>query len=444
MDWSKIPDVIAVACLSCAFYSISRHNRTPQHYLWLSGWIMIAVHFLGSSFERIPGAIGIAGDIVSLIGLIAAGVFFMWATVPYESGISCRRMATVTLTSMAVYATLTQIPESPAWSLDLCAVTIALGPLVVGIIYVRYAQHLLRWMTVALQFALGAELLVLRRQVGSDMDLCVSAILFVTYLGCCLYFWYTHQTGTTGSIITIGGFFAWAMVFLIAPALQHYFPSMKVESELWNLPKYVVAIGMLLLLLEKQIERSQHLALHDDLTSLANRRLFQDRLESAMERAKRSGTTVALMQVDLDYFKEVNDTYGHHMGDLLLQHVGLILNRRVRRSDTVARTGGDEFSIILEEPSRREDAEMVADAVIKVLQEPVELAGCKLHIGASIGIAVFPDDAHDMDTLCVEADLRMYRVKQERRSEPRPETRPELKPQPERALPQRESKSMAS
>jgi diguanylate cyclase (GGDEF)-like protein len=419
MDWSKIPDVIAVACLSCAFYSISRHNRTPQHYLWLAGWIMIAVHFIGSSVSGLPGAIGVAGNIVSLIGLIAAGVFFMWATVPYESGISCRRMATVTLASMTVYATLTQIPESPGWALDFCAVIIALGPLVVGIIYVRYAQHLLRWMTVALQFALGAELLVLRRQVNGEMDLCVSAILFVTYLGCCLYFWYTHQTGTTGSIITIGGFFAWAMVFLISPALHHYFPTMKIESELWNLPKYVVAIGMLLLLLEKQIERSQHLALHDDLTALANRRLFQDRLESAMERAKRSGTTVALMQVDLDRFKEVNDSYGHHMGDLLLQHVGLILNRRVRRSDTVARTGGDEFSIILEEPSRREDAELVAEAVIKVLQEPFELAGCKLHIGASIGIAVFPDDAYDMDTLCVEADMRMYRVKQERRSEAR-------------------------
>jgi diguanylate cyclase (GGDEF)-like protein len=294
-------------------------------------------------------------------------------------------------------------------------VFIALGPLAVGLFYIRYAQHALRWLTVGLQFALGAELLVLRRQAGGSTDLCIDAILFVVYLGCCLYFWYTHQAGTTGSIITVGGFFAWAMVFIAAPMMEHYLPAFKIEDEVWNLPKYVVAIGMLLLLLEKQIERSQYLALHDDLTSLANRRLFQDRLLSATERAKRSGTTVALMQVDLDRFKEVNDTFGHHIGDLLLQHVGTLLSRRVRRSDTVARTGGDEFSIILEEPSGREDAEMVAESLIHLLAEPFILAGKTVKVGASIGIAVFPDDAQDSDALCIEADMKMYQVKQDRR-----------------------------
>jgi diguanylate cyclase (GGDEF)-like protein len=347
--------------------------------------------------------------------LIAAGVFFMWATVPDESGISCRRMATVTLISMSLYTSMSCLPSAPGWAFDACAVFIGLGPLAVALTYIRYSQHLLRWLTVGLQFGLGAELLVLRRQMNGNTDLCVDAILFTVYIGCCLYFWYTHKMGTTGSIITIGGFLAWALVFVLGPLQQRYLPSFKVEGEVWNLPKYVVAIGMLLLLLEKQIERSQYLALHDDLTSLANRRLFQDRLLSAMERARRSGTSVALLQVDLDRFKEVNDTFGHHVGDLLLQHVGVLLNRRVRRSDTVARTGGDEFSIILEEPSRREDAEMVAQSVIKFLSEPVELAGKTVHVGASIGIAVFPEDAQNTDSLCVEADVRMYQVKQDRR-----------------------------
>jgi diguanylate cyclase (GGDEF)-like protein len=346
---------------------------------------------------------------------VDAGVFFMWATVPLESGISCRRMATVTLLSMSLYTSLASLPSAPGWAFDACAIFIALGPLTVAIIYLRYAQHLLRWLTVGLQFALGAELLVLRRQAGGNTDLCIDAILFVVYLGCCLYFWYTHQASTTGAIITIVGFFAWAMVFIAAPTMQHFLPGFKIENELWNLPKYIVAIGMLLLLLEKQIERSQYLALHDDLTALANRRLFQDRLSSAMQRAQRSGTTIALMQVDLDRFKEVNDTFGHHIGDLLLQHVAALLNRRVRRSDTVARTGGDEFSIILEEPSRREDAEMVADSLLRILVEPFMLAGRTVKIGASIGIAVYPDDAEDSDSLCIEADLRMYQVKHERR-----------------------------
>lgn len=415
MDWSKIPDVLAIASLAFAFFSISRHNRTPKHHLWLAGWIMIAVHFFGFIFVGVPGVIGTIGAIVGVIALIDAGVFFMWATVPSESGISCRRMATVTLLSMSLYTGLACLPSAPGWAFDACAVFIGLGPLTVALIYARYSQHLLRWLTVGLQFALGAELLVLRRQTGGNTDLCIDAILFVVYLGCCLYFWYTHQTGTTGAIITIFGFLAWSLVFVVAPAMEHFLPGFKIEDEVWNLPKYVVAIGMLLLLLEKQIERSQYLALHDDLTALANRRLFQDRLSSAMERARRSGTTIALMQVDLDGFKEVNDTFGHHVGDLLLQHVGALLDRRVRRSDTVARTGGDEFSIILEEPSRREDAEMVADSLARILTEPVALSGKTVRVGASIGIAVYPDDAQDSDALCIEADMRMYQVKQERR-----------------------------
>jgi len=415
MDWSKIPDILAIASLACAFFSISRRNRTPQHHLWLLGWVMIVVHFIGFMFANLPGAGGIIGNIVGLIALIDAGVFFMWATVPSESGISCRRMALVTLLSMAIYAGLACLPSAPGWAFDGCAVLIALGPLAVGLYYIRYAQHALRWLTIGLQFALGAELLVLRRQTGGSLDLCIDAILFVVYLGCCLYFWYTHQNGTTGSIITIGGFFAWAMVFVVAPLMEHYLPSFKIEDEVWNLPKYVVAIGMLLLLLEKQIERSQYLALHDDLTTLANRRLFQDRLLNAMERARRSGTNFALMQVDLDRFKEVNDTFGHHIGDLLLQHVGTLLNRRVRRSDTVARTGGDEFSIILEEPSTRYDAESVAESLVAMLAEPLLLGGRTVKVGASVGIAIFPNDAEDADSLCIEADLRMYQVKQDRR-----------------------------
>ncbi|WP_263352115.1 GGDEF domain-containing protein [Acidicapsa acidisoli] len=415
MDWSKIPDVLAVASLACAFFSISRQNRTAQHHLWLLGWIMIAIHFIGFMFANIPGVVGTIGSIVGLISLIDAGVFFMWATVPSESGISSRRMALVTLFSMAIYAGLACLDSAPGWAFDACAVFIAIGPLAVGLFYIRYAQHALRWLTVGLQFALGAELLVLRRQSGGNNELCIDAILFVVYLGCCLYFLYTHKIETTGSIITVGGFFAWAMVFVIAPAMGHYMPNFKIEDEVWNLPKYVVAIGMLLLLLEKQIERSQYLALHDDLTALANRRLFQDRLISAMERARRSGSTIALMQVDLDRFKEVNDSFGHHVGDLLLQHVAALLDRRVRRSDTVARTGGDEFSIILEEPSTRRDAEMVAESLIVILAEPFQLAGKMVRVGASIGIAVFPDDAQDSDSLCIEADLRMYQVKQDRR-----------------------------
>jgi diguanylate cyclase (GGDEF)-like protein len=165
---------------------------------------------------------------------------------------------------------------------------------------------------------------------------------------------------------------------------------------------------MILILLEDQIEHNKYLALHDELTGLPNRRLFQDRLASTLERARRTGSQAALLLVDLDRFKLVNDTAGHHIGDELLKHVGRLFVSRVRRTDTVARTGGDEFSVVLEEPMNRADAIRVAGNLTQLLDPPILIEGNTVRIGASVGIAIFPDDGGDAESLCIAADLRMY------------------------------------
>jgi diguanylate cyclase (GGDEF)-like protein len=126
---------------------------------------------------------------------------------------------------------------------------------------------------------------------------------------------------------------------------------------------------------------------------------------------------MALLIVDLNRFKQVNDTLGHHVGDLLLQRVGAIFLGRVRRSDTVARTGGDEFSIILEEPASRAEAMHVSQALIELLEKPLQLENQSVRIGASIGIAVFPEDAADMELLCIAADKQMYEEKLRQRTQ---------------------------
>ena len=189
--------------------------------------------------------------------------------------------------------------------------------------------------------------------------LAFDSVLFTIYLGCAIHFWFTYKRPTAGAFITIAGFFAWAAVFVAGPLMFYLFPNLHLEDEVWNLPKYVVAVGMIMLFLEDQLEYNKYLALHDELTGLPNRRLFLDRLAGAIERARRTGSHVALLLIDLDDFKQVNDTAGHHVGDELLKHVSNLFMGRVRRSDTVARTGGDEFSVILEEPMTRADAERV-------------------------------------------------------------------------------------
>jgi diguanylate cyclase (GGDEF)-like protein len=134
-------------------------------------------------------------------------------------------------------------------------------------------------------------------------------------------------------------------------------------------------------------------------------------LHSALERARRTGSQAALLLIDLDQFKQVNDSLGHHAGDQVLKHVGKVFGDRIRRSDTVARTGGDEFSLILDDPTSREDAERVGNSLIELLDAPFELGDQVVRIGASVGIAVFPEDALDAEGLCIAADLRMYDYK---------------------------------
>jgi len=130
-----------------------------------------------------------------------------------------------------------------------------------------------------------------------------------------------------------------------------------------------------------------------------------------MERARRSETSMGLLQIDLDRFKAVNDTFGHHMGDLLLQEVAVRLEARARRSDTLARTGGDEFSLVMEEPTDRESAEALAAKLERLLTEPYMIAGKRIMIGGSVGVAIYPEDGLDFEALCIAADQRMYKRK---------------------------------
>jgi len=241
-------------------------------------------------------------------------------------------------------------------------------------------------------------------------------MLFTVYFGCCIHFWYTCRRATTGALITVAGFLAWASVFVVAPGIRSFLPHVHLESEVWNLPKYVVAVGMILLALENQIEHNKHLALHDELTGLPNRRLFLDRLTYALGRARHRGTHMALLLIDLDRFKQVNDTLGHHAGDLLLERVAAIFSGRIRSTDTVARTGGDEFAVILEEPTCREDANKVSASLIQLLKNPIDLDSQTVRISASVGIALFPDDATTLEALCIAADLSMYAEKRKSRS----------------------------
>lgn len=163
--------------------------------------------------------------------------------------------------------------------------------------------------------------------------------------------------------------------------------------------------------IKRMQDRMDHLAHHDQLTGLPNRTLFYDRLQQALVLARRREQQLALFYLDLDGFKAVNDRHGHEEGDHLLKMVAQRLASCVRESDTVARMGGDEFTVLLLDPAGAEAAQRVACVILELLSRPFVHEGVTSTLGVSIGISFYPQDGEDPDQLLFRADAAMYQVK---------------------------------
>lgn len=166
----------------------------------------------------------------------------------------------------------------------------------------------------------------------------------------------------------------------------------------------------------KKIEQGFcYMAQYDALTGLANRALFMERMDRSISRANRNNSQVAIMFIDLDHFKRINDTLGHYAGDALLREVSNRLKQCTRKEDTVSRFGGDEFTIILENVKHMNDAVIVANKIIKSIANPILVNDVELYVTPSIGITIFPSDADNIEQLLKHADTAMYRAKEEGR-----------------------------
>ncbi|MEZ5654337.1 MAG: EAL domain-containing protein [Sphingobium sp.] len=176
-------------------------------------------------------------------------------------------------------------------------------------------------------------------------------------------------------------------------------------------------LGLRTLDLEASKAQAQHLALHDVLTGLPNRGMFERRLEQALEQSRYDGSQLALLYVDLDRFKQVNDSLGHPAGDALIQEVAERLTGMVRNSDTVARLGGDEFAIILANLNGTSIVSEIAARIVKDIARPFDLMGSQTFIGASVGVAISPDHGADRTELIRKADIALYKAKVDGRNQ---------------------------
>ncbi len=393
------------------FGSVSQDKQNYVSRVWMLGWVMILIHSIAALLTQVHGLWGGLDYIVFSVALVWAGLLFGHASMPQRDRPSSLWLLGSLATASFVYMTILCLSSGRHWAMNLAAVLVTVLPLAVILGSIRTLNDPRHWTVVAMCAVLSIFLLMVQNQRPYGVAVAWDGYLFAVYAGCCFFASWTNRGATAGASVTVCGFFGWALVFVLEPLQQLRWPQVQVESEVWHLPAFVVAMGVLLMLLEDQLRHSRYLAWHDELTGLPNRRLFQDRFDNALARARRKGEALGLLSLDLDHFKQVNDTLGHQAGDDLLRQVSALFARRVRSSDTVARTGGDEFSVILENPASHSDAAAVGQELRRLLNEPFELGDQSIRVGVSVGVALFPDDGEDADSLCRVADMRMYAVK---------------------------------
>ncbi len=530
---NKFLDLLVLGLLVLFFVSIYRKRRTRRVLFWMVGWFCILLHF-GSLIPHPQSPLGqTALQFCMLATLILCAICFIVSLGKFRD--HPRRIWTVALllgVPWIVSVGILSFSERGTFAFLAGATLGELGALVLALRYYWRERHICFPLVLSI-FSCAAWLFW--GVSHGNPAVAVDVILTQCFLMNAVLYHFEQRRVSAGAATVYLSMYAWAMVWPVASSLSSLAPHLVVSSEIWNLPKYFVAFGMILMLLEEEIfsaeQASQHYRLlfesnphpmwmydretlaflrvndaaiqhygysreeflkmsildirlsedyeklvedlrtaqptqlsgpwrhqkkdgnfvqvdiashlfkhegrnitfalmqdvterqrlhdqlvhqanHDILTNLPNRALLEDRIGRALAHAARYEHKSALLCMDVDRFKQINDTYGHAAGDVCLNEIAQRLSARVRIVDTVARTGGEEFTILLHDITDASDAETVAADLLLSLKPPVNCDAIQIELAASIGIAIYPDDGTDAATLWRDADTAMYRAKQ--------------------------------
>jgi diguanylate cyclase len=416
MNYRLTPDLAAMAVLLTILYFLRKRHPQERVDLWITGLLFIFLEALAHAFYVPKGQLHLPSHIVALDAYLAAGVIFLWAAAkplfPRKSTLNY-----LLLNAPPIFAVLT------TYGLDVRTpgvfrVFIACG-LILGLIspflLARSARLGHAWWLVALQAGVWSSGWFFASN-GMYRDAAYIP-LFALYLSVAVVFQLSLPSKSLGKVAIVLGFTVWALVFLFHSWVTNRPQYIDIAAEIWDMQKFLVTIGMLLVMLEHQVSSNEWYAFHDHLTGLPNRRLFEDRLVAAIQQAKRSNTRTALLMLDLNGFKYINDSHGHEIGDEVLQHISDNLRGAIRAPDTLARLGGDEFIIIATGLPGDQPTESIAEASVArisaALRKPVNVSGNAFTVTGSIGVAVYPDDTTDEVLLHRLADQRMYQQKRQ-------------------------------
>jgi diguanylate cyclase (GGDEF)-like protein len=423
MNLYGLPEFLAYSMLLGIAYVLIRQGNEERLRYWLIGWVLIFLH--AAMFMLFSESTPL--DIIARSTLTLAGQAFILAAFHQEptavksTQLNVRMLVSGTLNLIfAVTSRFVADIGASDQHLGVFYLLIAVGAAsTIWLAEVARPESEARFrVSVALTVFVYAVQAWLLSVFGLTMA--GQWLMCWTYLAVAYFFVGPRAKLTLGVAFTALSFVLWGLVFPAYSLLMIYAPEIlgRIESETWNLPKFLAAASMILVLLEERVLSATHLASHDELTGLPNRRLYADRLEQAMARAARDRSGFGFLVIDLNKFKLVNDTLGHQAGDELLKVVSGRFRAVLRSVDTLARTGGDEFTVILDGVQNLSEASIVGEILQKSLAEPIVLRGGLYYAGASVGSAVYPDDGLTQTRLQSVADERMYASKERRPAGP--------------------------
>ncbi len=405
MDLSRLPDIFALAVFIAGFRPLAR--RVGAHAnLWFLGWgflllnhLALLIQFENATAREVAEVIAMwALDLCALTFLIVA------ANVPVKRirWWLVSAIGVPVLLQAAVY-----LLHNKSSALEYLAVGLFLLPLVQVLLDKQQRSRPL--ILLGLAFALFACCMapIATRNPGAA----AYGSLSLLFLSAAYFYLISAERYTRGVIAAVTGLAIWGLMFPVVAACTRYLPGITVHRGLTELPQYLVVAGIILTLLEEHVTRTERMAMHDPLTDLPNRRMFEERLIETMEEARLSRTTVACLVIDVDNFKTINDTLGHTAGDQLLRALAVRLSWHMSPRDILARTGGDEFTALLAGVSDEHHLRFIAGAMMSAGSVPIALDGQSVDVRISIGIALSPDDAEDIDGLRRAADAAMYSAK---------------------------------
>ncbi len=534
-------DILIIGLLVLLFGSIYRKHATVRIRFWLLGWIFVLVHF-GLLLLNPSRGSGLTVTAAMSALMVCGAAFVLSFSLVWESYWWFGAPAVLLTIPPVTYIVAATTWDAPVLILVAIAGVVQAGFAIIGWRLGRGQQAegtrartaVARWWSVAI---VGASAGWMFWMIPQDPGLSFYPMLTEVFLLCAVLYWEEYRQRSAGVLTGVLGLAAWGLVFPFGLAAATLWPQFQIDGEWWNVPKYFVAFGMILTLLEEQkleadtrseeyrvlfennphpmwifdtetlhflkvndaavarygysqeefrgmnlreirppnevdaleqtiagsredesvlisgpwthilrdgrriqvevsshsirfegrkarfslvqdvTERQQmhhqllHQAHHDMLTGLPNRLLLMDRMEQALASAARRSKKAAIICLDLDRFKQINDTYGHAVGDLCLKHVAERLKSRLRASDTVARSGGEEFTIVAGDLNAVHDAEKIAEDLLAALRKPLVVDEYPIDMTASFGIALYPDHGEDAAELWRNADAAMYRVK---------------------------------